>query len=111
MNFILSGSQSMAKAVYIRHNGTSSGTFLVKDFTGIPVKVNRMLATDSLIYFHLYNRATNTNELWRSDGTDVNTYVIKSGFSSYNGELLILQVITYILYFRMIKLFGNLMGR
>ncbi len=60
-----------------RTDGTSSGTFLVRDIvpgTGSSL-VSRMTALDNVLYFSASD-GVNGTELWRSDGSSAGTYLL-----------------------------------
>jgi len=60
-------------------NGEPNGTILVKDFTGLQVGFAGAKATNNLVYFIL--QTPTGYELWRTDGTEANTFIIKNDFS------------------------------
>lgn len=68
------------KGLY-KTNGISGGAICLKDFTATGFDVRYMKATSSLVYFYGYNNSLARFELWRTDGTTANTYLIKNNFS------------------------------
>jgi len=63
-------------------DGTESGTFMVKDLntqpsTGYTYSPNNLIVLNDILYFGGYDDV-NGFSLWRSDGTETGTYIIKS---------------------------------
>jgi ELWxxDGT repeat protein len=63
-------------------DGTESGTLMVKDLntqpsTGYTYSPNNLIVLNDILYFGGYDDV-NGFSLWRSDGTEIGTYIIKS---------------------------------
>ncbi len=57
-------------------DGTSAGTVMVKDFTGIgAVSIARFIATGNYVYFSV--DLSGGYQMWRSDGTEAGTILLK----------------------------------
>lgn len=67
-------------------DATSGVTSMVKDFSGIAITVYNIIPTDSIVYFAWYNSYSRNYELWRTDGTEANTYIIKIGFQNFSSD-------------------------
>jgi ELWxxDGT repeat protein len=68
-----------------KSNGTSAGTSIVT-IAGLFENfryISKMVATDNLLYIFTYNYQTGQIELWRTDGTQANSYIIKSDISGF----------------------------
>ncbi|HEX8278776.1 MAG TPA: T9SS type A sorting domain-containing protein, partial [Segetibacter sp.] len=94
------GSTPTIRVGLFKTDGTSEGTVIVKDFTAINLELYNatiLRATSQLIYFKVYNPISKTRELWRSDGSDVGTFSLKTDLVDLNlktasvGDLLFFQ--------------------
>ncbi len=63
-------------------DGTDAGTSLLYRLN-VNSYVEDVATTDNFFYFVVYNFNTNTQELWRSNGTAAGTYAIKADIPSY----------------------------
>ncbi|MCP4760716.1 MAG: hypothetical protein GY870_02970 [archaeon] len=97
--FLIVGNNGTANILYFRANngtsgnelwcsdGTESGTHIVKDIrsgssTSSPIDLTVMNnGTKDILYFRA-NNGTSGEELWRSDGTESGTYIVKDIYSS-----------------------------
>ncbi|TRX25223.1 T9SS type A sorting domain-containing protein [Flavobacterium franklandianum] len=95
-----------------KSDGTNAGTVMVKDiypgymFAGVPNSSTPRNLTDvnGLLYFTADN-GINGNELWKSDGTEAGTVMVKdiniySNFSDGSSDAAMLTNINGVLYFR-----------
>lgn len=58
-----------------KSDGTAEGTYLVKDVS--PEREKKFVVVDDVLYFTVRNQG-NTVTLWRSDGTDLRTFELKT---------------------------------
>lgn len=77
-------------------DGTDGGTSVIKDFSGNFFSYalsfsNPMIAANKQVYFSIYNTKTNKSELWRSNGTEQGTYLLKNDLGPYTGSGAVVQ--------------------
>jgi ELWxxDGT repeat protein len=71
-------------------DGTLAGTVKVKDFpTGFKIEYGKIVDALNKFYFVLFNDSTKSRDLWVSDGSEPNTYLVKqmsanNSFYSYS---------------------------
>lgn len=96
-------------------DGTEAGTVMIKDMVpgpgagGVPfTPSSRIVASGSLLFF-AFNDGVHGLELWRSDGTEAGTFMVKDIFDSqpYIGDVGVLTDADGTLYFRGRSLTGN----
>ncbi|MFW9881328.1 MAG: hypothetical protein ACFFG0_50330, partial [Candidatus Thorarchaeota archaeon] len=87
-----------------RTDGTEVGTFMVKDISVDDSEPDDFVMCNGILYFRAMNQSTKSaaydnNELWRSDGTESGTYLVKEIYfgdrGGYPNELTVYNDIVY----------------
>ena len=77
-NFYFFGISVSGRSGLYRVDASSGETILVYDFTGLPYTFSGLKSTGNLIYFYLFNHSNSSFEIWKTNGTKQNTFIIKN---------------------------------
>ncbi|MDQ2720230.1 MAG: T9SS type A sorting domain-containing protein [Bacteroidota bacterium] len=88
--FYFFGSTTSGLSGLFKTDATANGTALVKDFTGTDIDTyfDPFFSGSELTYFIVSHHSSAGYELWRTDGTDANTFAIKKGISDFQTAFL-----------------------